>query len=65
MMFSDDVEGWDEGTGWGLKEGGYVYNYDLFAFLYGRNQQNIVKISKTNYINIDVYTFFTILLFSC
>ena len=22
MMFSDDVEGWDEGTGWGLKEGG-------------------------------------------
>ena len=64
-MFSDDVEGWDEGTGWGLKEEGYVYNYDLFAFLYGRNQQNIVKISKTNYINIDVYTFFTILLFSC
>ena len=32
------------GVGQGGSRGrGYMYNYDLFALLYGRNQYNIVK----------------------
>ena len=40
---SDDLEGRLQGGEGGSRGRWYVYNYDLFALLYGRNQHNIAK----------------------
>ena len=46
LALSDDLEGQDKGKEGGLRRRGYIYNYDWFELLYGRNQHNIVKIKK-------------------
>ena len=48
MGLCDDLEGWDRGV---LKREGvyiYIYNYDCFVWLCGRNLHNIVKLKLKN-----------------
>ena len=45
LVLCDNLEGWDQvGGGRRFKrEGPYLYTYDWFTLMYGRNQHNIVK----------------------
>ena len=47
-MLSDDLDGWDGGRGEEeiYRGSGYMYNYDWFVLVCGRNQHNIVNIEK-------------------
>ena len=47
-MICDDLDGWDKRGEGGSRRRGFIYNFDGFPLLYGRNQYNIVKQLSSN-----------------